>query len=292
MHLRQDAFAQKNITWKFEVPARLPSVEGDKNLLVQAFGNILINAEQAISGAHGRGHGTLSVALALAGQTIRVTLADDGPGISPADIGKIFDPFFTTRRPGGGSGLGLAISLAVVKEHGGTIEVQSAPGAGASFCVILPAAANELSDAPASPTAAPAAPLRSDALRGHKLLVIDDEESIREIVHDGLSARGMIVENAGNSQEMFSLLAAHDFDAILCDFNLAELKGEPLFDRLRARLCGSMPRFIFMTGDLADPATVARIAAKGACILQKPFHISALAGLLADLLEPQPSRLC
>ncbi len=288
LHLHEAALTRKNITVKFEAPARLPPVEGDKNLLMQVFANIITNAEQAISGARDRG--TLSVALALAGETVRVTFADDGPGVPPVNIRKIFDFFFTTKRPGGGSGLGLAISLAVIKEHGGTIEVQSAPGKGASFCVSLPAAAEELPEPLPSTPAAAGERQHSGALRGHRLLVVDDEESIREIVHEGLSARGMIVENAGNSEEMFSLLAANDFDAILCDFNLAETNGRQLFDQLRAQSGGSMPRFIFMTGDLLDSATVAELAAKGACVLQKPFHISALAELLAELLEPQPSR--
>lgn len=288
LYLHEAALTQKNITVKFQAPARLPLVEGDRNLLMQVFANIITNAEQAISGARDRG--TLSVALALVGEAIRVTIADDGPGVPSVNIRKIFDFFFTTKRPGGGSGLGLAISLAVIKEHGGTIEVQSAPGKGASFCVSLPAAAEELPEAPSSIPTAPGARQHSDALRGQRLLVIDDEENIREIVYEGLSARGMIVENAENSEEMFSLLAANDFDAILCDFNLAEENGRQVFDRLRAQSGGPMPRFIFMTGDLLDSATVAELAAKGACLLQKPFHISALAELLAALLDPQPSR--
>ena len=73
-----------------------------------------------------------------------MSLTDDGPGISPGDIGKIFDPFFTTKRPGGNPGLGLTICLAIVKEHGGTIEVQSSPGSNATFSVYLPAASGSI----------------------------------------------------------------------------------------------------------------------------------------------------
>ena len=83
----------------------------------------LTNAEQSISAA--REQGELNISVTREGDKISVTFADDGPGI-PADIiGKVFDPFFTTKRPGGGSGLGLTISLAVTKEHGGTIDIES-----------------------------------------------------------------------------------------------------------------------------------------------------------------------
>ena len=72
--------------------------------------------------------------------TVWASIQDDGPGIPPDILEKIFDPFFTTKRPGRGTGLGLSISMAIVREHGGEIEVQSAPGGGAVFLVTLPAA--------------------------------------------------------------------------------------------------------------------------------------------------------
>jgi two-component system NtrC family sensor kinase len=81
----------------------------------------------------------LVVSLRAADDKVVVTLADDGMGIPPENVDKIFDPFFSTKRPGA-NGLGLTICLAIVREHGGTIEVQSTPGTGAAFKVILPAA--------------------------------------------------------------------------------------------------------------------------------------------------------
>jgi two-component system, cell cycle sensor histidine kinase and response regulator CckA len=280
---------KKNIRVKFTAPDDLPPVDGDRKLLLQVFLNILVNAEQSISPAHEQGQ--VDISIVRVADKIRVTFADDGPGI-PADIiGKVFDPFFTTKRPGGGSGLGLTISLAVIKEHGGTIEIESNPGAGAAIHVVLPAAA-EIRPSPAALTpaakSAPAFP-GAAALRDHSVLIVDDEESIREIVQEGLSARGMTVQGAGSSEAALDYLAKNTYEMILCDFNLPGMSGEKLFEELRARLGSSLPRFVFMTGELVSSSDMARYREKGARIVQKPFSISVLAALLTELLQPQAS---
>jgi PAS domain S-box-containing protein len=285
---QQDSLRKKNITVEFQAPDNLPPMEGDSKLLAQVFSNMITNAEQAISAVHDQG--TLKISLSCAGGRVCVTIADSGPGIPPEILGKIFDPFFTTKRPGGGTGLGLTISLAVIKEHGGRLEVQSSPDSGTTFQVLLPIAVEEPPAAP-HPAAAPRmAPAVSDTLRGRSVLIVDDEDSIREIVQEALSARGMQVEGAVSSEEALPLLAGTSFDIVLCDFNLPGLKGGQLFDQLQGRLGASAPRFVFMTGDLLDPATIADFTEKGAWVLQKPFHVSALASLLCEILQPQPAK--
>lgn len=288
LQLQRAALGQKNIRAQFTAPGDLPAVEGDRKLLMQVFSNIIENAGQAMSAA--RDHGTLDISLARVGDRIRITFVDDGPGISPENLKKIFDPFFTTKRPGGGSGLGLTICLAVIKEHGGTIEVQSTPGAGATFHVLLPVASGDVPAEPRLALAAASAPSGSETLRGRTVLIVDDEESIREIIQEGLSARGMKVHAVGSSEAALSYLATNTSDVILCDFNLPGLNGNQLFEKVRAQQCISCPVFVFMTGDLVDPAASAQCADKGASILQKPFHISALAALLAERLRLQPAK--
>ena len=278
----QKSLQQRNIIADVKVAGKLPEVEGDPRLLAQVFANILLNAEQAISSV--RDKGTVRISLSQAGDHLLVEFADDGPGIPREIADKIYDPFFTTKRPGGGSGLGLTICLGVVKDHGGRIEVRTSEGAGATFRIFLPAMVEK--GAEASRRVAPA----SSALTGRKLLIVDDEESIREIVHDGLSARGMNVECAASSEEALALLAGNTFDMVLCDFNLPGLSGEQLFEKLRAQAGGSLPRFVFMTGDLLERSTIASFADRGAHVLQKPFQISALATLLSELLQEQPAK--
>jgi PAS domain S-box-containing protein len=278
---------QKKITVEFKPAPGLPPIEGDPKLLVQGFSNLIANAEQAIGAV--RDTGCIRISAALKEGKIALDFSDDGPGIAPENIGKVFDPFFTTRRPTGGTGLGLTISQAIVKEHGGKIEVESTPGAGATFRVLLPAAIDEASpESPAPRAAAP--PLAGAAeLRGHSVFIVDDEESIREIVQEGLAARGMIVEGAPSSEEALAHLETQDYEFVLCDFNLPGLNGEQLFDRVRSRAHGPNPRFVFMTGALFAPEQVAKFEKKGASVLQKPFHVAALATLLTQLLQGQPA---
>lgn len=284
----QASLTQKNIQVEFLAAPDLPLVAGDKKLLTQILLNIITNAEQAISSARDRG--VLKISVAHQDGRVCVTLADDGPGIPAEMIGKIFDPFFSTKRPGGGSGLGLTICHAVAKEHGGSIEVQSVPGSGARFQVFFPVAAEEPAKKPQPEPQARKAAAKVEALDGHSLLVVDDEESIREIVVEGLSGRGMRVESAGSSEEALSRLASTSYDVVVCDMNLPGLPGGDLFERLRAQAGTSMPQFVFMTGDLLEPSALEQFGDKGARVMQKPFHVSALAKLLVELLQSQPAK--
>jgi CheY-like chemotaxis protein len=264
-------------------------VDGDRKLLLQVFLNIIANAEQSISPA--RDQGALDVSVTLTGDKVRVSFVDDGPGIPAEIIPKVFDPFFTTKRPGGGSGLGLTICLAVVKEHGGTIEVESKAGAGAAIYVTLPAIVERRPSEPHRPSDAeldpsPAGPA---SLRGHSALIVDDEEGIREVVQESLSSRGMQVHAADSSEAALAYLGKNSCEVIVCDVNLPGMNGEKLFEELRARLGSALPRFVFMTGELVNPDVMERYRRNGASVLQKPFQISALVTLLTELLQTQPS---
>jgi len=203
----------------------------------------------------------------------------------------VFDPFFTTKRPGGGTGLGLTISMAIMREHGGTLEAHSVPGRGASIKMILPVAASTTLTPATSGTSAVSAQLKQviPGLQGHSLLVVDDEDGIRELVSEGLGARGMAVETVASCEEALAILAMRQFDVVLCDYNLPGLNGEELFARLQSR--GSSPaRFVFMTGDMLDSAAIDRYRALGARAIQKPFQLSGLAAILTEVLDAQPVR--
>jgi PAS domain S-box-containing protein len=281
--------AERNIHVKVEASPDLPPIAGDPRLLAQVFTNLIANAEQSIAAA--RGSGTIEISISRQGNHVCVTLSDDGSGISPENMGKIFDPFFTTKRPGGGSGLGLTICLAVVKEHGGRIEVESAPGAGATFHVLLPVA-------PGTPSAAPSdgAPSKvsavsgGDRLEGRTVLIVDDEEGIREIVQEGLNARGMNAIAVESSEAALAFLESNTCDVIISDFNLPGMSGIQFLEKVRAQGGSAPAPFVFMTGEMLDSdAFTRRFGREGMRLLQKPFHLSALADLLAELLQAQPS---
>jgi PAS domain S-box-containing protein len=138
LQLQQQSLRANGIGVDLVPEAALPPVIGDPNRLVQVFLNIITNSEQAIRAV--RDQGTIRIRFGQSGENVWVSFQDDGGGIPPEILPKIFDPFFTTKRPGRGTGLGLSICLAIAREHGGNIEVQSSPESGSVFTVLLPVA--------------------------------------------------------------------------------------------------------------------------------------------------------
>ena len=132
---------KSNITVDFKPEAELPAIVADPNQLMQVFLNLLLNAEQAIRESGQKG--TIRVHTGRTPESVSVVFEDDGPGIAQENLAHIFDPFFTTKRPGRGTGLGLSICKTVLREHGGNIDVASAPGGGAVFTITLPVKAAE-----------------------------------------------------------------------------------------------------------------------------------------------------
>lgn len=287
---QEESLRRKHIAIEFRAAEHLPPITGEQKLLAQVFHNVIQNAEQAISAS--RKEGKLRVSLDRQDSRLRVAFADDGPGIPAENLEKVFDPFFTTKRPGGGSGLGLTICLAVIKDHGGTMAVRSGPGQGTTVEVFIPAAPDEAQQA-SLPKEAPrkAQAVAAGPLQGRSALIVDDEESIREIVEEGLALRGMCVDGVGSSEEALAKLAKQSYDVILCDMNLPGLSGEELHRRIRAQAGQAAPQFIMMTGDMLDQDAVKQLGGNAARLLQKPFHISALVSLLSEMLQFQDARV-
>jgi PAS domain S-box-containing protein len=299
MQLHEYALRVNNITVQFIPQPDLPAVTADPNQLVQVFLNLIINAEQAIR--ESRDRGTLTVKVGRGKDQALVILQDDGPGIRPDILPKIFDPFFTTKRPGRGTGLGLSICLAIIKEHGGTIDVQSTEGSGTTFTVSLPLVRAEEVPAATRESKADEAVLRTlhpgdPGFRVNpawRVLVVEDEPSIRELVHDGLTARGIAVECVASGEEAVGRVRQKDggqkdggrYDLVLCDLKMPGMGGEQVFERLRSRQDGSPQGFLFMTGDLADANTLEFLQSNKVCSIPKPFKISELVKAMRDAIE-------
>jgi PAS domain S-box-containing protein len=275
----------------------LPTVLGDSNQLTQVFLNLIVNAEQAIHEV--RDHGTLRIRLGVVGDRVLITFQDDGVGIRRELLPRIFDPFFTTKRPGRGTGLGLSICMAIVREHNGDISAQPLPDGGSVFTVSLPVCTESVAIIePASPPASVARVAASETsaatLSRKKILVVDDEVSILEMVTDSLGARGCLVDRADSGEQALDLATRNSYDVILCDLNLESgsgklVSGFDLHDRILENLASrSAPRpfFIFMTGDLVDAAVGEHANRKGNRFLQKPFRITELLALLNELPSP------
>ena len=134
IQLAENQISLNKINLSQEIDPALPAVRGSRQGLQQVFLNLILNAVQAMPGG-----GDLTVRTVLDKEArIVFTVQDTGVGIAPENLPHIFDPFFTTKEVGQGTGLGLSVSYGIIKKHGGRITVDSAPGKGSTFAVILP----------------------------------------------------------------------------------------------------------------------------------------------------------
>jgi PAS domain S-box-containing protein len=294
LQLHEHSLRVNHIQVELAASTDIPTVLGDANQLTQVFLNLIINAEQAIREVRERG--TLWIRLGVAGERVTITFQDDGVGIRRELLPHIFDPFFTTKRPGRGTGLGLSICMAIVREHRGDISAQPLPDGGSVFTVSLPVctetpAVFESAQPSVSASRADTSEASVSPATQKRILVIDDEESILELVNDTLTIHGYSVDRAALSDQALELANGNSYDVILCDLNLESgsgnlVSGFDLYDRILSNLAArSAPRplFIFMTGDLMDAAIGEQAGREGNYFLQKPFRIGELLALLNDL---------
>jgi PAS domain S-box-containing protein len=140
LKLRAYEHKRNDITVENSLNGGLPKVLGDYYQMQQVFLNLILNAEAAMLDAHGRG--VLKISAETAGENVKISFADNGPGIPRENLGLIFNPFFTTKEVGKGTGLGLSIVYGIITSHGGKVYAVSEPGNGATFVVELPAILN------------------------------------------------------------------------------------------------------------------------------------------------------
>jgi two-component system NtrC family sensor kinase len=268
---------------------RIPYVVGDFHLLQQVFLNLVNNAHQAMR--EKGGGGTLDVTTGwideeegsggLPGGCIRVEVRDTGPGISPENLKRIFDPFFTTKKTGEGTGLGLSLAYGAVTEHGGRIYARSQLGRGTTLVVDLPRAVAraepDRESAPPSPAAAP----RS------RILVVEDESALAQLLVESLSADGHRIETAANGAEALERIGQHRYDIIISDLKMPSMDGRQLFEEV-TRLDPSLARrMIFSTGDVASRGTQDFLKRVQAPLLLKPFDLREVHRMVAELLAKE-----
>ena len=263
-----------DIEIRIDVPDTVASVRVDQSELELAVLNLAVNARDAMPNG---GVIEISVRLVrlrgdpahdkLTGEFVALSVADTGCGIAKDAIGKIFEPFFTTKEVGKGTGLGLATVLGVVQQHGGSVDVRSSPGHGASFRILLPRAEG------APPPAAAAPPPRpSPAAAPATVLLAEDEPAVRRLVAAYLAEAGHRVLAAADGAEALAMAAAHPgpIDLLVSDVVMPGMNGRELHEALRAGRPGV--RVVFMSGYPALPGTQEEIVAGGPeAVLAKPF---------------------
>jgi len=292
LQLHEHSLRRNSIQVDFHPSPGLPSTIGDANQLIQVFLNLVGNAEQAIREI--RPSGRIQIRLGQRGARIFATVQDDGPGIKPEVLPRIFDPFFTTKRPGGGTGLGLSICMSIVREHGGDMEVESLPAGGAAFTVYLPVsvAESQRSKREQDSSGSGEMMLPQELLKNRAILVVDDEESIRMLLMEGLSSHGLKVDCAGTAEEALSMVLRGKYDAILCDLNLSgsgpNADGYNVAQRLKIAAGPSKPELIYMSGDVVGDSQGSS-AGLSFRRLQKPFRITDVLNILMVVFTKVPA---
>jgi PAS domain S-box-containing protein len=244
--------ARNEIRHRARVVAELgevPPVEAAEHRLAQVFLNLLVNAAQAIPEGRREEHEIrLRTGVARDGR-VAVEVRDSGAGMDEEVRRRIFEPFFTTKPAGTGTGLGLSICHGIVKAHGGEIEVESAPGEGSTFRVLLPPAGEGVAAAaPAPAAAAPSAAPPSPPPARRRVLVVDDEALVARAVGRILRAEHDVVHECDPRAALARLSGGEACDLVLCDLMMPEMSGMELHRRLAELRPELRDRFVFMTG--------------------------------------------
>jgi PAS domain S-box-containing protein len=273
LKLRRYTIDTSNIELYDQLVPSIPGIWGSRPELEQVVLNLVLNAEQAMRGVETKRR--LSLRTSSARGRVLLQISDTGPGI-PAEIRqRIFDPFFTTKAPGDGTGLGLSLVHSIVTEHAGDIRVATSE-LGTTFTVDLPCAPMAEPHVPA--TAGLEAPARK-----LRVLVVDDERSIRRSIQIALERRGHHVELAQNGLEALRTIDERGaFDVILSDLRMPGLGGEQLLRHLKVRYPGVGRRVVFMTGDAASKDAGRILEETGSTALIKPLKLEALVRVVEE----------
>ena len=268
-----------NITVIDALASGLPQVFADAHQVQQVLLNLVINAEQAMLSAHGRGTLVVRTWHERDQGSIVLEINDDGPGV-PDDVRpKIFDPFFTTKEVGKGTGLGLTVAYAIVQEHGGRIRVESPQGRGASFFVEFPMKMGRVSEPAPEPTEPP-----FEALAGTRVLVVEDEPALAAAVAEALNDAGFLVDRAGDGEEALARVGERSYDLVICDLKMPRVDGISFYRAIAVTSPALASRVIFVTGDVAGTDAERFLAQSGCRWLAKPFRLGDLLRAARDAL--------
>jgi len=272
LKLREYVLKTANIEVVTRLDPELPLSLVDPGQLQQVFLNLIVNAEQAMKEAHGRGN--LIITTEKKDNNIRITFQDDGPGITRENMRHLFEPFFTTKDVGEGTGLGLSLSRSIVLEHNGKINVVSEFGHGATFIVELPiieALPSEIK------TVSPTVKVEKLITKKDRILVIDDEPIVRALIEKVLTQSGHSVDTIDDAIKAIDKLdAGVIYDVILIDVRMPGMSGIELYSRILEKTPKMKNRIIFITGDVMGIDTKAFLTQNNLTYFAKPFNIEAL----------------
>jgi len=252
----------------------LHQVTADRSKMEQVLLNLIMNARAAMPDG-----GELGIETVNDESDVVLSVRDEGHGMEPEVVRRAFEPFFTTRPKGQGTGLGLATAYGAVVDAGGRIDIDSTPGVGTTVRVRLPAAVR-----------AKPAPAQVDeelpAGHGERVLLVEDEDAVRDVVLRLLKRSGYKVRDVGSPFEALEIftLGAHRFDMLLTDVVMPGMSGTQLASRLR-ELRPDLP-VLFMSGYTTGPAPGGHELPSDGSLLHKPFDRSSLLTAVHRTLQP------
>lgn len=241
-------------------PVRVAPVEMQQVLI-----NLLVNAQQALDG---RPEPCIFIETGMLDGRVLLRVRDNGPGIPEDVLPRLFEAFFTTRAPGVGTGLGLSIAQGIVHRCGGEMRAGNHEDGGAVFEILLPIADGH---APVYPEPAGDAPL--PPARPGRMLIVDDDEAVRQVISQALTNAGHQVDEASSAEVALTRAQSRLYDLILCDLTLPGMSGRDFHSRLstlRPELAG---RIVFASGGEPTPALNEFLQRTGASYLRKPFSV-------------------
>jgi len=261
----------------------LPLIRADADQLHQVLLNLIVNAQQSLQDQPGPRKLRIATRYDARGNSIRVNVADNGPGIPDHVRARIFEPYFTTKPMGVGTGVGLAVSLGIVEAHGGTLSVDCPSQGGAVFTVTLP-----VGDVDAATGIDATVPGRPASL-GRSVLVVDDEAEIRDALSEILAFTRHRVTTASSGHEALQRLASERYDVIVTDIRMPDVDGRTLYQEIEKRWPHLRSRVVFVTGDTLASSLREFVTATGRPVLEKPFLPSEVRRVVADIAANAPA---
>ena len=263
-----------------EVDTNLPWIQGDVDQLVQVLINLLTNAEQAIVSSGVGDHITITATVDSRNEMIELRVSDNGPGVPKSIRSRIFDPLFTTKDVGKGTGIGLAFCHRVITSHHGQIRLEPETGNGATFLLRLPVTAQK-------PSRTSGDHQTAEAVGAARILVIDDEIDVAELIREILARDGYIVDHAASAEAALKVVRNHNYSLILTDLNMPGIGGKGLYEIIVREMPTMAQRIGFVTGDTMSPPARRFLDSAGRPYLEKPIAPVELRALARKMLKSE-----
>ncbi len=283
LSLREYSLKTSNINIVTEFDPSLPGTMVDFYQLQQVFINLINNSVDAILSEAQSGTIYISTRTGR-NRMIEITFRDTGPGVPQDIIEKVFDPFFTTKESGKGTGLGLSISYGIIKEHGGSIDIKNHEEGGAVVTISLPVV--EKSETHEQGIyIEPQSMISEQSRKNLRILVVDDEASIREALSDMLTKQGFSVETARDGNDGFMMLKkGEEFSLIIADIKMPGMDGKEFYKKVAEEFPRLRRRVILITGDVISGDVKEFIKEKNLPSITKPFNMYELINLIELIL--------